>query len=193
FYASQFRPNKNVVNLLRAYNYLLKQRYIKQKLILTGNPSVLPEIERFISEHNLENDVLCLHGLTAQELAACYYLADLAVNPSLFEGGVPFTFAEAVSVGTPVVMARIPVTEEILSDPELSTETLFNPFDWRDMAAKIEWALENRHLLYAKQRKFYDEVLAKRTWAEVVDEYIEILDRIAQSGKEEKLCCSKGC
>ncbi|MGQ9557378.1 MAG: hypothetical protein ACUVTU_05430, partial [Desulfurispora sp.] len=37
FYASQFRPNKNVVNLLRDYNYLLKHLYIKQKIILNGN------------------------------------------------------------------------------------------------------------------------------------------------------------
>jgi len=47
-------------------------------------------------------------------IAACYKLADLAVNPSLSEGGFPFTFTEALSVGTPVVMARIPVTEEII-------------------------------------------------------------------------------
>jgi glycosyltransferase involved in cell wall biosynthesis len=36
FYASQFRPNKNVLSLLRAYDHLRKQRYIAHKLILTG-------------------------------------------------------------------------------------------------------------------------------------------------------------
>lgn len=35
FYASQFRPNKNVINLLRAYEYLLKTRFVGHKLILT--------------------------------------------------------------------------------------------------------------------------------------------------------------
>lgn len=180
FYASQFRPSKNVISLLRAYEYLLRRRYIGHKLLLTGRPEAFPEVSEFIAEHGLENDVLCLHGLTSQELAACYRLADLAVNPSLYEGGCPFTYTEAVSVGTPVVMARIAVTEEVLVDPELQAATLFDPYDWHKMAAKIEWALENRDELYARQRKFYDEVLVNRTWRHVVDDYIAILDQISQ-------------
>ena len=178
FYASQFRPNKNVITLLKAYEHLLKRRYVGHKLVLTGNPNVLPEIAQFITEHNLENDVLCLHGLSAQELAACYRLADLAVNPSLSEGGCPFTFTEALSVGTPVVMARIPVTEEVITDPELQQQMLFDPYDWKEMADKIEWGLNNRFALLAKQKLLYNQ-LSQRTWRHVVDEYVEILDRIS--------------
>jgi glycosyltransferase involved in cell wall biosynthesis len=178
FYASQFRPNKNVIALLRAYEYLLKRRYIGHKLVLTGNPYAVPEIVQFIRDHNLQNDVLCLHGLSAQELAACYRLADLAVNPSLSEGGCPFTLTEALSVGTPVVMARIAVTEEVVTDPELRSLMLFDPYDWEDMAARIEWALQNKDGLLEHQLKLYER-LAERSWRTVVDEYIAILDRIS--------------
>jgi glycosyltransferase involved in cell wall biosynthesis len=178
FYASQFRPNKNVMTLLRAYNYLLKRRYVGHKLVLTGHPHSLPEIARFIREHNLQNDVLCLHGLSAQELAACYRLADLAVNPSLSEGGCPFTLTEALSVGTPVVMARIAVTEEVVTDPELQNLMLFDPYDWEDMAARIEWALQNKESLLERQLKLYER-LAERSWKTVVNEYVAILDRIS--------------
>jgi glycosyltransferase involved in cell wall biosynthesis len=180
FYASQFRPNKNVLSLLRAYEYLLKRRYIGHKLVLTGNPRGLPEIAQFIREHNLQNDVLCLHGLTAQELAACYRLADLAVNPSLSEGGCPFTLTEALSVGTPVVMARIAVTEEVITDPDLQDAMLFDPYDWEDIAARIEWALQNREALLDRQLKFY-EGHSRRTWRHVVDEHIAILNRISST------------
>jgi glycosyltransferase involved in cell wall biosynthesis len=180
FYASQFRPNKNVLTLLRAYNYLLKQRHMPHKLILTGNPDGLPEIAKFIQEQNLREDVLCLHGLSGQELAACYRLAELAVNPSLSEGGCPFTLTEALSVDTPVVMARIAVTEEVITDPALQDLMLFDPYRWRDMAGKIEWALCNNALLLQKQRALYDQ-LTKRSWANVVDEYIQILDRISSN------------
>ncbi len=178
FYASQFRPNKNVITLLRAYEHLLKRRYIGHKLVLTGNPHSLPEIAHFIKKHNLENDVLCLKGLSAQELAACYRLADLAVNPSLSEGGCPFTFTEALSVNTPVVMARIPVTEEVITDEALQNDMLFDPYDWQDMAAKLEWALSNRPALLAKQKLLYEQ-LSTRTWTHVVDDYIQILDEIS--------------
>ena len=178
FYASQFRPNKNVLSLLRAYDYLLKRRYIGHKLVVTGDPRLIPELEAFIDEHNLKNDVLCLSGLTEQELAACYRLADLAVNPSLSEGGCPFTFSEALSVGTPALMARIPVTEEVITSQELRDLMLFDPYDWKDIAAKIEWALAHGEFLLEKQKPFYEQ-LAKRTWRTVVDEYIAILNRIS--------------
>lgn len=178
FYASQFRPNKNMLLLLRAYKYLLRERLIGHKLILTGNPKDFPVVQQFITENFLENDVLCLYGLNIQELAACYKLADLAVNPSLSEGGCPFTFTEALSVDTPVVMARIPVTEEVLTDPELQDITFFDPYDWQDIAHRIEWALTNREHLLAVQRKTYGE-LAQRSWTDVVNEHIAVLEQIA--------------
>jgi len=178
FYASQFRPNKNLFSLLRAYERLLHTRRIPHKLILTGRLSALPAVGHFIREHFLENEVLCLHGLTVQELAACYKLADLAVNPSLSEGGCPFTFAEALSVGTPVVMARIAVTEEVLTDSDLQAKTLFDPYDWQDIANRIEWALDHRDELLATQLLAYAG-LAKRSWVDVVSEHIEVLDQIS--------------
>lgn len=178
FYASQIRPNKNLISLLQAYEYLLRRRHIGYKLVLTGNPNVIPEVQTFIAQHNLTDDVLFLHGLSAQELAACYRLADLAVNPSLSEGGCPFTFCEALSVGTPVVMARIPVTEEVITDPDLQALMFFDPYDWLDMAGRIEWALQNLNILHANQAPFYAK-LAQRTWRNVVDEHVEILDRIS--------------
>lgn len=181
FYASQFRPNKNVISLLKAYNHLIKHRFIGHKLILTGKPMEMSDVRRYVQEQNLQNDVLCLHGLTEQELAACYRLADLAVNPSLSEGGCPFTFTEAMSVGTPAVMARIPVTEEVINEPGLQEWMLFDPYDWEDMARRIEWALAHRELLHARQKPFYDK-LTQRTWRNVVDEYVDILDRISSSG-----------
>lgn len=183
FYASQFRPSKNVISLLRAYEYLLRRRHIGHKLVLTGYSDALPEIADFILEHRLEFDVLCLHKLSARELAACYRLAALAVNPSLSEGGCPFTLTEALSVGTPVVMARIAVTEEVVVDADLRGLMLFDPYDWRDMAARIEWALANRETLLAAQLPFYRK-LAQRGWPQVVDEYIGVLDHIAQAGRE---------
>jgi glycosyltransferase involved in cell wall biosynthesis len=178
FYASQFRPNKNVLTLLRAFDHLLKRRFAGQKLVLTGNPRVMPEIAKFIRERNLQNDVLCLHGLSDQQLAACYRLADLAVNPSFSEGGCPFTLTEALSVGTPVVMARIAVTEEVVTDPALKEVMLFDPYDWRDMAQRIEWALNNRDFLLRLQLTLY-EILSKRSWRDVVDEHILLLDQIS--------------
>ena len=79
------------------------------------------------------------------------------------------------------MMARIPATEEILVEPELAEATLFDGYQWRNIADKIEWALANREKLHALQKKFYDDVISKRTWSMVISEHIAILDRIASS------------
>lgn len=178
FYASQLRPNKNVLTLLRAFEYLLRKRYIGYKLILTGRPSDFPEVGRYVIDHRLEHDVIFLPGLSIAELAACYKLAALAVNPTLSEGGCPFTFAEALSVETPVVMSRISVAEEVLTEPKLQEVTFFNPYDWLDCANRIEWALNHREEVLSIQRSFYKN-LAKRTWTDVVAEHIKALDKIS--------------
>jgi glycosyltransferase involved in cell wall biosynthesis len=179
FYASQFRPNKNIITLLRAFDHLLKRRYCGHKLILTGDPTFTPDIADFIQANNLENDVLCLHGLSIPELAACYRLADLAINPSLSEGGFPFTFSEALSVDTPVVMADIAVTAEVIGEADFYAAMTFDPYDWRSAAERIDWALEHLEDLRSCQRAFYQSVLIGRKWANVVDDYVAILDRIS--------------
>lgn len=188
FYASQFRPHKNIIGLLRAYKRLLRDKHIEHKLVLTGNINVLPEVQGFIADHRLENDILCLRELSSQELAACYHLSDLVVNPSLFEGGFPFTFAEALSVGTPVVMARIAVTEEVITDPTVADKTLFEPYDWQSMADRIEWALRNRAALYALQRKYFDDVIAPRTWHHTLQDYLNVLELV--SSRSVRRACS---
>lgn len=178
FYASQFRPSKNIITLLRAYEWLLRKRNWGHKLILTGF-SHYESVKGFIDQRNLHSDVLCIHGLSESELATCYKLADVAVSPSLSEGGMPFTFTEAISVGTPAVLADIEVTREVMKDPALREASLFDPFDWRALGQKIEWAIQNRAALYHQQRKFYDDVLAKRSWADVVQEHLSLLDDLA--------------
>jgi glycosyltransferase involved in cell wall biosynthesis len=185
FYASQLRPNKNIFSLLRAYEYLLRRSLISHKLIITGHPAHLSGVGEFINKHRLWNDVLSLPKLSVNELAACYHFADLAINPSLSEGGCPFTFSEALSVGTPVVMARIPVSEEVLADPQLQEMTFFDPYDWKDMAKRIEWALNNREALLEVQQKAY-QLLSKRTWTDVVNEHITIMDRLAEKASQKE-------
>lgn len=177
FYASQIRPNKNVGTLLTAFHHLVRTRFLRHRLVMTGSPHVMPEIAALVSALGLQDDVLFLRGLSEPELAACYHLADLAVNPSLSEGGCPFTFTEAVSVDTPVVMARIAVTEEVIVDPALRSRMLFDPYDWRDIAATIERGLNGAEELLALQKPAYRR-LALRTWREVVGDHVMILNHL---------------
>jgi hypothetical protein len=65
-----------------------------------------------------------------------------------------------------------------VTDPELQDIMLFDPYDWKDIAARIEWALQNTDALLERQLQLYER-LARRSWRTVVDEHIAILDRIS--------------
>lgn len=182
FYASQFRPNKNVLTLLKAYEYLNREKRLPYRLVLTGDLSQAPAIKSFINEKHLHDNVLFIRGLSEVELASCYRLAALSVNPSLAEGGMPFTFTESVSVGTPVVMADIAVTREILTDERVAKATLFDPYDFRALARKIEVALDQKDELLKLQTEFYHRRLIGRSYQDVVKETIAILDAAAANG-----------
>ena len=176
FYASQIRPHKNIISLLKAYEFLLRERNIDQKLFLTGkiDPKEYNSVTAYVFEHGLEHDVLSFPDVPAATLAALYRCADLVVNPSLYEGGFPFTFGEGMSVGTPSLMARARFDEETLIGAGLE-EITFDPYDWKDLAKKIEYWLPRREELYHKELAFYKE-MEKRTPDVVAREYIKAFE-----------------
>ena len=187
FYSSQARSHKNILTLVKAYEHLLRHKYAKIKLVLTGDYSLpyFEEIYTYVIEHRLQYDILCLYNVTVQELAALYKCAELVVNPTFYEGGFPFTFGEGMSVGTPSVMSDIPQVREVVEPYGLADEMLFDPYDYRAMADKIEYGLQHREELYQKQLPLYQD-MAKRTADVVAGEYIAAFETFI--GLEEERC-----
>jgi glycosyltransferase involved in cell wall biosynthesis len=177
-YASQARPHKNLLNLARTWEGLLRKDSAGTKLVLTCRLSDEPAVHEFVQARNLQHDILEFNGLPAEILAALNVLAAVAVNPSLFEGGFPFTFSEAYSVGTPSVMARIPVVLELVRDADLREAMLFDPYDSESMGERVRWALANRSRLLELQRPLYDE-MARRGWRVAGSEYVALFSKLA--------------
>lgn len=185
FYSSQCRPNKNMYNLIKAYEYLIRKRFLHIKLVLTGDIKEIKAIKKYVEEHDLKKEVIICHGVSMQELAALYACAKLVVNPTLYEGGFPFTFGEGMSVGTPSVMSDIPQVREVFDKAELD-EALFNPVDYIDIAKKIEWALDNLDYLYRKELPLYNEQ-ALRTDEDVTKEYLQAFEEYINDDKNIQL------
>lgn len=182
FYASQLRPHKNIFNLIDMYEILLRKRYVNVKLILTGRFDYSQDVYNYIAERGLQEDVISLPSLPTETLAALYYLALCTVNPSFFEGGFPFTFTEAYSVGTPSIMSAIPVTLEEVQDKPLREVMLFDPYNVNDMADKVEWGINHREQLFLLQKPLFER-FSQRSWADVAKEYFQKFsdDHTAQS------------
>lgn len=170
FYSSQARPHKNLLNLLKAYLYILRKEYCGIKLFLTGDIYQFEDLKCFIKENELQYDVLCFYNVSAQQLAALYHEAELVVNPTLYEGGFPFTFGEGMSVGTPSLMSDIPQVREVFgTDLE---ECTFDPYNYQDMAKKIVWGVNNKEKLYNMQLPLFER-MCSRGVDKYVEEYIE--------------------
>lgn len=177
FYSSQLRYHKNIEGLIHVYERLLRVKYRPVKLVLTARIDVSPRIRQLVADLKLHNDVLSLPSVPNNVLASLYRLARLSVTPTMFEGGFPFTFTEAYSVGTPSVMSRIPVVTELITDTKLLQQMTFDPRDKEEMLNKIMWGLENRCELLEAQRPLFD-AMQSRPWTTVADEYIELMKRI---------------
>ena len=184
FYSSQSRPNKNILNMVKAFEYLLRKRFQPIKLFLTASLEMYKPVGEYIKEHHLERDVISFYNVPAKKLAALYYCAELVVNPTLYEGGFPFTFGEGMSVGTPSVMSDIPQTRDVL-EPAGLEDIMFDPYDWKDMADKIEYALAHKEELYEKELPLYQE-LAKRTPKVEAQEYVEAFRYFIEQEAAEK-------
>ena len=177
-YASQARPHKNLLQLVRTWEALVREHHCGVKLVLTCRLSDEPDVCDYVHARRLQSDILELNGLPAEILAALNVLATIAVNPSLFEGGFPFTFSEACSVGTPSVMSRIPAVLELVRDPQLRDAMLFDPYDGRSIVERVRWALANRSRLLEMQGPLYDE-LARRDWSVAASDYVSVFAKVA--------------
>ena len=184
FYASQVRANKNIMSLVKSYEYLVRKRFCNIKLVLTCSPNQNEELSNYIQTHSLGQDILFCYNVPTEKLAALYACAELVVNPTLYEGGFPFTFCEGMSVNTPSIMSDIPQVREVL-EPYGLEEIMFDPYDWMALANKIEWALENKEKLYEMERPMYEE-MAKRTPAVVAKEYIQAFEKFIEMDKTKK-------
>lgn len=184
FYASQVRGNKNFLTLLKAYEYLLKKKKITEKLFLTGILSNDPEIMDYIRTHGLEHDVLSFTRVSNQQLGALYKCAKLAVNPTLYEGGFNFTFGESMSVGTPSIMGNIPQVLEVVHKYGID-KFFFDPFDYIDMANKIEYGLKHTQEIYIIEKKLFDDMCA-RSWSDVGREYVSAFMYFIEKGESKE-------
>jgi glycosyltransferase involved in cell wall biosynthesis len=179
FYASQFRPHKNIMNLVKGFEIALRKKYQNIKLFVTGDIEGDRELLGYIEERRLQLDIISFRDIPEQVLAALYHLAQLVITPTLYEGGFPFTFTEGMSVGTPSIMSDIPQVRSYLSDDEAKL-MLFDPYSPNSMAERIQFALQNRAQLYELQLPLYKR-MSGRTWKDVARDHLRVFETIAAS------------
>jgi glycosyltransferase involved in cell wall biosynthesis len=183
--STQDRPNKNIGLVVEAVRRLIRRDLVDIKLLITATIDDNSMLQKQIQEIGLHHDVVALPHLPADVHAALFHGAALAVHPSVFEGGrAPFPFSEAVSVGTPCIMADGSHVQEFLQEHDVR-DAVFDPYDAESLVDLIKTTLDNRAAVLARQEAILRS-MAQRNWGQVAAEYAA-----AVLGRESRGCNAK--
>jgi len=169
--SSKCRPYKNYAGVLEAYERILRRHRRGVKLVVTGALSSNPELAGFLHRRGLVFDVVEAVNVAEDVHARLLRHARALVIPTFFEGAMPFGFAEAVGLGTPVAFSRIPVVEEVLTAAELEVPEAFDPADVEAMVRSILHVLDHPADVLARQQRVVER-FRERSWADVAAEYL---------------------
>ena len=112
--ASADAPLKGLPVLLKAMA-LLRPQFPELTLTLIGKPKADGETRRLIDALSLEDAIDYRHGVSTEEMVACYAKATVAVVPSLYEGfGLPAI--EAMACAVPLVSTNGGALPEVVGE-----------------------------------------------------------------------------
>lgn len=152
---------KNLLNIIKAITGTTIP------LVVIGKKTnYFNKVQKYISRHKLESQVLFLENVSMEELAGIFKLADLFVYPSFFEGfGIPVI--EALFSETPVITSNV----SCLPEAGGKDSVYINPHNFEDIKAKILflWNNESERKRRATKslefvQKFNDEEIAKNLY-----------------------------
>lgn len=171
-YVGDVNWNKNVLGMIRAFQQIKKSA----KLVLVGKAffeesGEAREIERYIKSENLDDNILRIGNVPAEDLVAIYNLTSVYIQPSFYEGfGLPVL--EAMACGVPVVTSRAASLSEI-AGPAITVD----PESSEDIARGIKEALAftpaNRNSLIAAQNAWVKNF----TWVRVAHETVRSYEK----------------
>lgn len=177
FLATQFRPYKNVITLLKAA--LLSRDILENyELIFTGNLSDDSQAKELVESTVLKNIVRTFGPLSEEDLRNFYLNSSFVVVPTLFEGGFPWQAIEAMAFGKPVLMSKIPITIERLEFEGFTKEytefMLFSAQSEQELSHKMSELHKHKDTFYTKQRPIAENILAY-DWKKAINIYTEKL------------------
>lgn len=112
------KPNKNYPFLISTFSKFLS-KHPDYQLIIAGKKGWLyEEIEKLVSQLNLNSKIIFTDYINDQEKVSLYQNAISLIIPSTYEGfGIPAI--ESQKCGTPVIASNIPTLKEVLGDSAL--------------------------------------------------------------------------
>ena len=118
-YVGSLHPRKNVVNLIKAFDYFKKQNNTNHKLVLVGRMAWKnEELQEVFTTTEYRDDIIFTGHVSNEDLPKYLAAADILTYVSVFEGfGIPIL--EGMSSGTPVITSNVSSMPEVAGDAAL--------------------------------------------------------------------------
>jgi glycosyltransferase involved in cell wall biosynthesis len=112
------------------YPFMLKlmSRLDKVQLVIAGDGSLRPQLEKQIKEYGIADRVRLIGSVARQDIPDLLAAADIFIQTSLFEGQSN-SILEALHAGVPVLANDIPEQRETLADADGATAGRLLPID----------------------------------------------------------------
>jgi glycosyltransferase involved in cell wall biosynthesis len=181
-YPAQFWPHKNHVLLLHVLKSLRDKYGFAPQLVFTGSDKPLFNhakkgnqafIQESAAELSLQDQVIFAGFVSRDDLIALYQQAVAMVYPSFF-GPENLPPLEALALGCPVIVSRIPGSEEQFGDAALQVDPTVSEA-WADAIQKLRQDPNLRRSLIAKGK----ERAARFTADDFVRGLFQIIDEFA--------------
>lgn len=175
--STQDRVTKNIKVVADAAHKLIRDERFDTRVLMTARLLLETDwtpLPQLVTTQQLHREVISIPDLPRSEHAAFYHCAEVAVHPSIFEGGMgTFPFYEAVSVGTPCLMADGPHQREMTNQVPAIGAYVFDPNDPDTLAKLIKRVRAERDGILEEQLAIYRK-LSERSWGDVAREYAKV-------------------
>lgn len=174
-FVGRIEPRKNIIGLLKAFDYIKNKGMKDICLVIVGNQDrIFKERELFnrIKDMELSSDIVFTGGVSEDDFPVLYNGAEVLVYPAFAEGfGLPVL--EAMACGTPVITSNTTSLPEVTGDAAI----LINPNSFEEIGESLEKLLNNQLL-----RKELSEKGLKRakkfSWTEAAKKTIEVYKEV---------------
>ena len=144
-FVGRLAQNKGIMLLLEAIRQV-KQVYPDITLAIRGTGGLKPQIDDFVQQNNLGNNVIFLARVDdTRQMPLLYNKAKMLVCASTVEGN-PRVTIEAMACGTPVISTRVGIMPDVIEHGE---NGLLVDWSASEIADAIQQLLDDKNL-YAK-------------------------------------------
>ncbi len=141
FYPAQFWEHKNHINLVKAFNEVLKKNKNISLVFCGAKKNHFNEVYNFVKLKNLQKKIYFLGRVPDNDMSSLYSNAIATVYPSLC-GPTNIPPLESISLNTPLICSNAYSMKNQMENSAI----FFNPKNYKNISKKINLVLNNKKL-----------------------------------------------